>query len=788
MTQQTPEPWDDHRLTAAFVARSGSAAPPNGLIDDTLGALRELPGPVVVWRRSIVPAAVLIVALAVVGGGLAMFGGSAPAGVVTFRGGPSPDLRTLDAGTFAFDFPADWLAYEAGVAFSGGSSIAVLGTQVVEARCGTERHVDINCVYEQPLGPGDVRVYVGTGAYRGGTILDRPGIDNGTTSRLTVGDMPAILDEYDPQSDSFYKEDASFDWSVAFPKSLGNVVAIRVRAREWPFRGRINTRDEVRAATAVLIDSFRFTPPPARLPGDETARNGAAVEAIRSHAEGFRRGFVGNVDSTGVTYIECLGDEPEVAASERVRYGPGGYLDRPVDLVCSWTIGEVTPTIWRLELSYDWTAEGRSGRYTETLWLDGSAGIIASTSAGDPPDSSGPPATALGLEVVSVPDALGIRDVGVDDRELAVRGWFQPTPPIPCPAPTTWPVSPVEPNCPDQWVVLMAEDPSITTVEPRGFTGALPTGAFFQLDLDDLDVAWQPPLPALGPAPPIELVVIGHFDDRRSFACPDALEQACRDRFVVDRVESVDGAQQATSVVLEVATPSSTAEEVRAVIADAAPGTQILSMALVDGASGIGRIEPALGTGQGGFIDQAATWVVRGLRDERTTTLLVVDGTDAISEMTPDNVPVRISGSVPTPSIRTPTDAYDFAFSLTSEVAAGRPPAQVAVVDLSGRVTDAREALPEDPRFIDILGPDRVVFLPDPRLRGRFHVVWVGGVCDGSMVVSIDAAFASILVDGGYQPGCDAMGIERHIVLDVDGELDPAVVETRYTETRAPAS
>ena len=435
------------------------------------------------------------------------------------------------------------------------------------------------------------------------------------------------------------------------------------------------------------------------------------------------------------------------------------------------------------------TASGDRGR-SPSLPGPASGALLtpASSTSPAPAGSEEPPMNALGLPVVSVEQAIGRRDAGVDDRELAVHGWFSPPPPISCPAPATWPVSPIEPNCPDQWVVLMADSESITTIEDNGFIGASPSGPFFQLDLDDLDLAWQRRLPALGPVPPIELVVIGHFDDRRSFACPEPVEQACRDRLVVDRVDTVDGVRQPTSIVRDVEALSSTPEEVRAVVADAVPGSEILSVALVDGATGIGRIEPALGTGRGGFIDHPATWVVRVLRGDRAKTLLVVDGTDAISEMTPDNVPVRISGSVPTPSIRTPTDAYDFAFSLTSEVAAGRPPAQVAVVDLSGRVTDAREALPEDPRFIDILGPDRVVFLPDPRLRGRFHVVWVGGVCDGSMVVSIDAAFASILVDGGYQPGCDAMGIERHIVLDVDGELDPAVVETRYTETRAPAS
>jgi len=281
------------------------------------------------------------------------------------------DARPARLDPVAFDYPADWLAYDAVAALSGGSSIAVLGTQAVEPRCGDERHVDINCVYEQPLGPGDVRVFVGTGAYRGGTILDRPDVESGTTTRLTIGGMPAIIDEFDRQPDSYYREDVSLAWSIGRPSTLTNVVRIEVRAREWPARGRISTTAELKAAIQVLIDSFRFTPP-------------------------------------------AVPTDPPASTRPTASTGPSA------------------------------------------------------------------PAEVLGLPVITVPDALAVRDGGTNDRELAVRGWFSPFAPISCPAPARWPVSPVEPDCPDPWVVLMEQPESLATAQASRFEGRPPTGPSFQ--------------------------------------------------------------------------------------------------------------------------------------------------------------------------------------------------------------------------------------------------------------------------------------------------------------------
>jgi len=497
---------------------------------------------------------------------------------------------------------------------------------------------------------------------------------------------------------------------------------------------------------------------------------------IRTEADAFARGYLGDTDTTEVTYLDCLGDEPDVTATTKASYGPGGYLGGPIDLACTWTIRIETPAIWRLDLTYDWTVDGRTGRYVESRWVDAASRVLAGTTAGEAPpelESRAGPAEVFGLEVISVPAALEVRDSGADDRELAVRGWFSPIGPISCPAPATWPVSPVEPNCPDQWVVLMEASGSLVTVTDSGFESRLPTGSFFQIDLDDLDRAWQPRLPTLGPAEPVEIVVIGHFDDRRSDVCPGEVRAACEDRFVVDRVAWVDGTEQPTSLVVEVEGLASTDEGIARDVRNESPDGLVLSTAVVDGATGIGRIEPSLGTGRGGFIDQRAIWVVRVLEGDRAVTYLVVDGTDAIFEMREDGAPVAVGGSLPTPSEAPwPPDGATIVV-LTSQVGSGEPPARVAVVDRSGRLSSVREVRASDAPIITecngacLVGP----------VDGRYRLVWTGGVCDGELTVTIGESLRRIVVDGGVRRACDAMGIGRELVLDFSGPVEAATVE-----------
>src|SRR5688572_18086736 len=170
------EPWDDRRLEAAFAARTSSITTPTDLVAATVDRVRTAGRPEPVWRRWLPAAAVVVIAVGVAVGAIAS---GQVVGRQVFRPGPTADLKTLDNGTFAFEYPATWLAYDASASGSGVSAVAVLGTQPVERRCGDERHVDINCVSEQRLEAGHIRLLVLGGGYRGGTIQDRPDIANG---------------------------------------------------------------------------------------------------------------------------------------------------------------------------------------------------------------------------------------------------------------------------------------------------------------------------------------------------------------------------------------------------------------------------------------------------------------------------------------------------------------------------------------------------------------------------------------------------------------------------------
>jgi hypothetical protein len=114
---------------------------------------------------------------------------------------------------------------------------------------------------------------------------------------------------------------------------------------------------------------------------------------------------------------------------------------------------------------------------------------------------------------------------------------------------------------------------------------------------------------------------------------------------------------------------------------------------------------------------------------------------------------------------------------LTSEVGAGRPPVQVAVVDLSGRLVGVAERGSVD---LDVtLGPDSVGAYPEPGLPGRVHLVWVGGVCDSWIMVTVAADVRSISIDEGPRPPCDAMAVGRELVLDFSGSVDVPGIEVR---------
>jgi hypothetical protein len=145
------------------------------------------------------------------------------------------------------------------------------------------------------------------------------------------------------------------------------------------------------------------------------------------------------------------------------------------------------------------------------------------------PSSVRPSGSDATYAVLSVADAAAIRDRGVDDREIAVAGWFVPPQPVPCPL------------APGEFQPL--EDCSLNTswllsqpgLENPGGRFATPFGPSLEPVTDWRPIATTPVETAV--------VFVGHFDDARSVQCAAGdHRQRCQDRFVVDTVAWDDDA------------------------------------------------------------------------------------------------------------------------------------------------------------------------------------------------------------------------------------------------------
>jgi hypothetical protein len=253
-----------------------------------------------------------------------------------------------------------------------------------------------------------------------------------------------------------------------------------------------------------------------------------------------------------------------------------------------------------------------------------------------------------------VSDAIAVRDSGVDDREIAVSGWFTPAPPVSCGSESAQTYeSPVVAHCPDELIWLSEDAGSLVHVTGNRLDTETPHGPALNPDLDGLDRSWFPELPvpgADGDSTPVDVVFVGHFDDRRAWRCAGA-GQACRDRFVVDSVAMVHGVPTNVAPVYQnTAKATSSAADIEAVVGNEAPGSPILSMTVVDGPDGLGTFEPSLSDARHNYLSiQPTVWIVRVLESERISTYIVVDGSDAIFEMNPIGEAVLVGGAPPTP-------------------------------------------------------------------------------------------------------------------------------------------
>jgi hypothetical protein len=377
----------------------------------------------------------------------------------------------------------------------------------------------------------------------------------------------------------------------------------------------------------------------------------------------------------------------------------------------------------------------------------------------DPPSSVAPSASdvderVFGLPVIDVRAAAAIRDAGVDDRALAVRGWLA-FDGIECPAVGPGPVSPLQLGCDGERRALLAS-PDVGLV---GYGADPDPSVLLQALLD-----WAPDVP---PSQLAELVVVGHFDDRRATLCPPDELQACRDRFVVDRLVAVDGREVADRPVDQDIGAHRSLEEVESAVTAVAPTSTILSATPYRG-DGLYRVEPGLDRPMlGGADDGAMTflpvWRVQALDDGRVSTFLVTDRWLDVSRVGADNR-AELLASGPRPSgdawVWPRLDAHS-TIRLTNDLLA----LDVAVVDRSGRLVEVRPAIPSD------VPEDHIWVRTASHLPGGVMVGWTASPCDHQAVLTIASA-DSMLLDEPPRPGCDAMAVAYAVILVFDGPID----------------
>lgn len=158
------------------------------------------------------------------------------------------------------------------------------------------------------------------------------------------------------------------------------------------------------------------------------------------------------------------------------------------------------------------------------------------------PDSSsdsGFLATANGLPVVSVADAIEVQQLEAD-TDVAVSGWFQHPAAIECPEPREPIVPLLDGDCAIDFTWLLSDAQSLWHAEVNDMRMENPAGPAIHPVFLGPDTSWARPFDGRDSVP-TPVVFIGHFDDERAAGCQPQNRQRCLDRFVVTLVPWADG-------------------------------------------------------------------------------------------------------------------------------------------------------------------------------------------------------------------------------------------------------
>ena len=169
-----------------------------------------------------------------------------------------------------------------------------------------------------------------------------------------------------------------------------------------------------------------------------------------------------------------------------------------------------------------------------------------SATAGAPETPTGGfPSTIFGADVLTVPQAIEVRDQLDDsfgEHDIVVAGWYQQPPPIHCQGFATGTGSSGG-DCTVEYQWLLAKPEWLFGTPSQPLTLADPTGPAIRAVFEDIDMSWASASPVedlrQGPVP---VVFVGHFGVVRGASCTEYRIERCRERFVVDQVPWVDGA------------------------------------------------------------------------------------------------------------------------------------------------------------------------------------------------------------------------------------------------------